>query len=484
MGTINDEWSRYLTGLGYSGTVDAMLRSALQDNATSTSTAVPDLWYSFLTEQGLKGTLQDMMYSFLESKGYTGTLNDKWMQAVQNDDVFGGVTPPDPACIITLTHDDLDAFGLAPMDVSGQTVSVTADGVSNYGMSSGLAGKPVDWAGVRVVAKKNITNSALGHVILHLVKPDSLLAARIIWSQVEGQWQVEMRNLASDTRTGFVRVGGSVTDRAALGVDGETGDVTVYLNGTPVVDKNTPAAEGSFSGLGGMFATGNVSILDIAWELGNGDTYSAEIITQYDKYEDTYPAGTKDWCGEDLPFTPAPSCAITLTGDIAPGVDPLDISGQTVSKSVSFSATKQEFYAGGPAVPLWAEGTRAIGYQASQFTEADGVNLETKQTLILASDDFSEDISLDFGADRQPAYANCWAIYPTGMSPAYLTEHTDSLSKVALLVDSGGDVQVVIDGDVYDKSTFQALAGVFTKPLFLLASFSHLGDPTVYEADV
>ena len=217
----------------------------------------------------------------------------------------GGVTPPPgPSCAITLTHDGLGAFGLAPMSVTGQTVSVTGDGTSMYGMSAGLSGVSVDWTGVRVVAKKYIDIPATpGNGLIHLARASGLIAARLFWNDGDGQWNAEITALATDTRLTFTRPLGGIEAEPAIGIDGATGDCVMFLDGAPVVDKNTP----NFAQLGGLFASDSAIILDVAAEVALGDTYSAEIITQSDKYTTTYPAGTLDWCGNALPEPPLPS---------------------------------------------------------------------------------------------------------------------------------------------------------------------------------
>lgn len=205
---------------------------------------------------------------------------------------------PAPTCTITLTGDGLDALGLEPMSVTGQTVSATGDGSSNFAMWTGASGVPVNWAGVRVIEVGGLamTGSA-GQAILQFVRASDLDAVAVSWRQNDSDW------LVNDS-TGVISLPGTISDSFAIGIDGATGDVTVFQNGSPVVTSSTPADSGTFAGLAGMFSGDSAIITNLVTGLGNGDTYSAEIITQADKYTQTYPAGTLDWCGNEIKATP------------------------------------------------------------------------------------------------------------------------------------------------------------------------------------
>lgn len=193
--------------------------------------------------------------------------------------------PAPPVCTITLTHDGLDAFGLEPMSVTGQTVSVTGDGSSDYGTWTGAAGVPVNWAGVRVVEieTKDYTTGEHGFIIA-TAGFDS--AVEVFWRAGTGEWIIRETG-------GSVNVSGTALDSMAVGIDGATGDVIFYQNGSQV-DTSTLA------GLSGMFSGKSAIIIPSVSSLALGDTYSAEIITQSDKYTQTYPAGTLDWCGNPI----------------------------------------------------------------------------------------------------------------------------------------------------------------------------------------
>lgn len=317
MGTINDEWLRYLRGLGYTGTVGDMLRGALLDNTTSTSTSIPDLWYSFLTAQGLSGTLPDMMHAYLAGKGYTGTPNDMWMGAVQNDDVFGGVVPP--SCDITLTSEDVAGFGLTAWPViSGATASIPSTAAStNYSVfTTPFASSPVvDWAGKRAIQmaitdiSADLTASALR---FQCGRNSDFKHCHATWNGTE--WRLETFS-DFNTLQGYLSTG--VTDSAARVtwiVDGDTGDISVVIGGV-TIDKNTTPTNGSISVMSALFAGGAQQCFNSAFYNGAASkTVSIEYYPSGDDMSGIADLTIKDWCGNDLPFTPAPSLSTMVAG--------------------------------------------------------------------------------------------------------------------------------------------------------------------------
>lgn len=175
---------------------------------------------------------------------------------------------------------------------------------------------------------------------------------------------------------------------------------------------------------------------------------------------------------------PQPSCAITLTGDIAAvfGGQPLDISGQTVSKTVP--ETPANFYAaGGPAVPVSWAGWRGIGYQASDYTTA----LDSYHGIFISTADVSNYVLLVWDDELGPSGG--WSCLVDGvLAMLFLGTPT---SKVGMRIDgSTGDVEVIVDGVIKTKADAPALGGALAGLTVLPASFCGTpAAPTLTEGD-
>lgn len=207
--------------------------------------------------------------------------------------VAGQIVTP-TGCAITLTNAGLGPYGLAPMTVVGQTVSVTkVDATTDWGMWSGSPGKAVDWAGYRAIEFNIDVNPAHGSVHLTIVEELMGLSASISYFAHLSQWRIS-------TGSGGIYISGGLSDTPAILIDGATGDVAVAMNGTVVVDKTTTAGYGDFSGLGGMFSSQPAIIKMTAGGLGLGDTAQATARTDGTTYTQTYSAGVKDWCGNAI----------------------------------------------------------------------------------------------------------------------------------------------------------------------------------------
>lgn len=213
--------------------------------------------------------------------------------------VAGQIVTP-TGCSITLTNAGLDALlGLAPMTVVGQTVSVTGDGTSDYGMWTGAPGKSVSWTWLRAVefnTDVNPANGAVGHQIFRGSNFESFGAG---FSAGTSKWDIIHGN-SSGGLIGSVKIAGALTDTITLLIDGTTGDASVMINGVVVVDKTTTPDSGVLTGLGGMFAGDTAIISMLAISTGSGDTAQATARTNGTTYTQTYSAGVKDWCGNAI----------------------------------------------------------------------------------------------------------------------------------------------------------------------------------------
>lgn len=154
------------------------------------------------------------------------------------------------------------------------------------------------------------------------------------------------------------------------------------------------------------------------------------------------------------PVPPAPvSCVITLTGDIAAvfGGQPLDISGQTVSKTVPESPA-DVYAAGGPAVPVSWTGWRAFAYKASDFTLSD-TNVHGLHA-----------ISMDGGpVALSTLFANTtgqWGFYTTGFLFAIESGSFDDKCGIRINGDTG-DAEIYVGSHVFTKEDWAALGGMF-----------------------
>lgn len=208
------------------------------------------------------------------------------------------VTPT--GCAITLTNAGLGVFGLAPMTVIGQTVSATGDDSTNFGMTSGLAGKPVAWIGIRAVeCDFDDMPSSPAIPVFQIARASDFENVVVKWDTGLNKWLVSHADFAG-AYIGLVDIAGAVTDVFAIGVDGATGDATIYSNGVLVADKTTPASYGNLSGLGGLFSGQSASIVVQARNMGVADTAQITLRTSGISYTNTYPAGVFDWCGNAI----------------------------------------------------------------------------------------------------------------------------------------------------------------------------------------
>ena len=213
--------------------------------------------------------------------------------------VAGQIVTP-TGCSITLTNAGLDAlFGLAPMTVVGQTVSVTGDGTSDYGMWSGAPGKSVSWTGVRAVEFNTDAQPAHGGVGHQIFRGSNFESFGAGFSAGTSKWDIIHGN-SSGGLIGSVKIAGALTDTITLLIDGTTGDASVMINGVVVVDKTTTPDSGVLTGLGGMFAGDTAIISMLAISTGSGDTAQATARTNGTTYTQAYPAGVKDWCGNAI----------------------------------------------------------------------------------------------------------------------------------------------------------------------------------------
>ena len=211
--------------------------------------------------------------------------------------VAGQIITP-TGCGITLTNAGLGAFGFAPMTVVGQTVSVTGDGTSNYGMWAGAPGKSVSWTGLRAVEFNTDVNPASGgtsHLITRGSNSDVFGAS---YNAANGKWELIHGN-GSGGLIGAIHLSGAATDTITLLIDGTTGDASVMISGALAMDKTTTPTSGVLTGLGGMFAGDTAIVAMAAIGLGSGDTSQATARTNGTTYTQTY-TGVKDWCGNAI----------------------------------------------------------------------------------------------------------------------------------------------------------------------------------------
>ena len=214
------------------------------------------------------------------------------------DGATGAYVPP-TGCGITLTNAGLGPYGLAPMTVVGQTVSVTGDGTSNYCMWSGSPGKSVSWTGLRAVEFNTDVNPAHGSAIHQIVRGSNFYNFGGYFDASISKWFIFHGN-SSGGLIGSVKIAGALTDTITLLIDGTTGDASVMINGVVVVDKTTTPYSGVLTGLGGMFAGDTAIISMLAISTGSGDTAQATARTNGTTYTQAYPAGVKDWCGNAI----------------------------------------------------------------------------------------------------------------------------------------------------------------------------------------
>ena len=223
------------------------------------------------------------------------------------DDLFdwcGNSMPVVTACTLKLSNDELINYGIKPMSLLGQIVSVTGNGVDVYGMADKLQGKPVDWVGRRLVGVPidkvtGTTGVAYGQV----ARASDQDNCGYRWNAASNTWDLG-HSTAASVMLGVISIPGSLNDVFAVAIDGVSGDVSIFKNGTLFVDKTTVPDAGTFAGLGGMFLGDNVIVMTQVRDLANGDEYQAEVVTDYRNYRVRYSItgsgrneGLFDWCG-------------------------------------------------------------------------------------------------------------------------------------------------------------------------------------------
>ena len=190
-----------------------------------------------------------------------------------------------------------------------------------------------------------------------------------------------------------------------------------------------------------------------------------------------------DTAPNEKAFVPSvAACTTTLTGDIAAvfGGQPLDISGQTVSKTVPGSPAN--FYAAGAsALAVSWSGWRGIGYHVTDFTTAGNSFLG----FTLISSDYARSAQVTFD-ESIPA----WVLLVDGvvrLSPISETVTT----RAGFRIDGAtGDVELYLGATTATKSTITQLGGVFSgKSVIAAPTLGNNASPTLtagdtYAADV
>ena len=154
MGTINDLWVSYLKEEGYEGGgYNTLTLNALREATGTSKDSVNTLWHLYLTGLGYSGTINDMQYKWLGDNGYTGSLNDRWKAALEDGFSFFGFDPLslfeegqqgawyDPSDLSTLFQ---DSAGTTPVTADGDPVGLMLDksGNDNHASQSTTAAKP------------------------------------------------------------------------------------------------------------------------------------------------------------------------------------------------------------------------------------------------------------------------------------------------------------------------------------------------------
>lgn len=154
MASLNDLWVAYLKEEGYEGGgYNTLTVNALRDATGTTKDSVNTLWYLYLTGLGYSGTINDMQYKWLGDNGYTGALNDRWKAALEDGFAFFGFDPLslfsegqqgawyDPSDLPTLFQ---DSAGTTPVTADGDPVGLMLDksGNDNHASQSTTASKP------------------------------------------------------------------------------------------------------------------------------------------------------------------------------------------------------------------------------------------------------------------------------------------------------------------------------------------------------
>lgn len=213
--------------------------------------------------------------------------------------VAGQIVTPS-GCGITLTNTGLGPFGLADMMVVGQTASATGDGTTNFGVSSGLAGAPITGSGIKIFEVEMLdVPSSPAIPLIQLARASDFINVTVRWDTGSNEWIVFSSD-GSGALIGYKNVAGASTDTFAIGVDAANGDVSVYQNGSPVVDKTTTPDFGTLAAFGGMFSGANAVIVVQARSMALGDITKWDIRTNGTAYTQTYPVGVKDWCGNAI----------------------------------------------------------------------------------------------------------------------------------------------------------------------------------------
>lgn len=150
-------------------------------------------------------------------------------------------------------------------------------------------------------------------------------------------------------------------------------------------------------------------------------------------------------------FAAAAACTITLTGDLAAvfGGQPLDISGQTVSKTVPASPADLYVAASGFSPVSWS-GWRGVAYQASTFSTVE----TSRHDITLIDSTYTTTVRL------VQLSSGGWVLSINSSSPEAFA--LGPFEKVGVRVDGAtGDVEVFIGADVRTKSDYPALGGLF-----------------------
>ena len=204
--------------------------------------------------------------------------------------------PAPPACAITLTGDIAAVFGGQPLDISGQMVSKTvpASPASTYAAGVYPDSINLNWSGRRAIAKQVSVFNTSGLTTWLLTNPTFTKLVQLAF--VNGVWQVNDGSAENKVDFGA----GTGLEKVAFVVDGATGDIEAWVDGVSVTKNDlAPWMASFFAGETAIYSADTLQ--NGAVPLAEGDTFSAQIFTAAADLDDVgFPAGTLDWCGNEI----------------------------------------------------------------------------------------------------------------------------------------------------------------------------------------
>ena len=352
----------------------------------------PDIIYD-QSVNGVVGRLSAIAaFPTFENPYITGTKSLSRDTVIFKNPLYDTIVPEPLYCIFPMSGEHAAGLGILPASVSDNTIvyldnlSNAGPGVQTYGAFSNIESPIPVTPENRIVELELMTERA------EFTSVDLVLVSDSLTTQIVASW-----GSAGDIVITVLGVSGStrsftpstVPSTIALGLNGITGSVELYIDGDPqYLSSLVPMYATIFEGVTGTIFAQTFSLFAGAANVNN----TSRINTAKSEIKAQYPAGLYDWCATALP---APLfCNAHLTKQVAAllgTTGTLDVSAdQIISKTFTASVTATSYAASQhfeyptdsiTSPLLWESGTRLMG---AKVIKNDLVNINPDDLVNIA----------------------------------------------------------------------------------------------------